>query len=410
MVGEIIKFFRNKNKLTQSQLGEGICTTTHVSKIERGKTAYSDEIILLFSERLSIDLKQEIKNSNKIKMLLQQWEQAIITRRICEMKKMKKNLDKIPFVQSDYYVNHYRLLKARHLLILKERSEAFNIMKCVKESDLDLTPYENNLLLHVYGIYYINAHNNHKNSKTIRFLKEININEYGNPEYYYHLAIGYHLIGSYVLAYSYAKKAMHYFKETNNYGQSINAESLMLVQISRDPSYNFNELLNRYNNLIRDCEVLGFYDKKSILLNNLGFEYFNKEEYELAKKCYHQALEIDDPNTSSYLFRLCNYIDTCLESGNYKKTPLLKKISEGRSLAKKLNSTHFLIFLQLMKLKAEDNTENYYQFLEEKALPHFNSIEHIIYYNRFAEVLLKHYIETNQYKKATKIFVNQLAE
>lgn len=47
-VGEIIKVFRERNGITQAQLGEGICTTTHVSKIENGKTAYSPEIITLF--------------------------------------------------------------------------------------------------------------------------------------------------------------------------------------------------------------------------------------------------------------------------------------------------------------------------------------------------------------------------
>src|SRR5699024_7643065 len=289
-------------------------------------------------------------------------------------------------------------------------SEAFEIMECVREVSSNLTPYEKNLLLHIYGIYYINAPNSHKNSQSIRFLKEINIDEYDNPEYYYHLAIGYHLIGSHVLAYSYSEQSMRYFKETNNYGQAINAESLILLQMSRNISYNFDNLITRYNDLIRDSEILGFYDKKAILLNNLGFEYFNKGEYESAKQCYHRALEIDEPETSSYLFRLCNYIDTCLESGNYKKTSVLKQISEGRSLAKKLNSTHFLTFLRLMQLKAEGSTTKYYQFLEEKALPHFSSIEHIIYYRRFARVLLKRSIETNQYKKAAKIFAAQLAE
>lgn len=410
MEGEIIKFFRERNKLTQSQLGEGICTTTHVSKIERGKTAYSEEIITLFSERLSINLRHEIDNLDKVETLLRQWQRAITMKRVEEMTDIKNELDRITIVHSNHFINRYRLLKARHLLIQKKRSEAFKIMEGVKKESSHLTPYEKNLLLHIYGIYYINAPNNQKNSQSIRFLKEINITEYDNPEYYYHLAIGYHLIGSHVLAYSYSEQAMRYFKETNNYGQAINAESLMLLQQSRDISYNFNDLVTRYHDLIRDSEILGFYDKKAILLNNLGFEYFNKGEYESAKKCYQHALEIDEPDSSSYLFHLCNYIDACIASGNYKKTSLLKLISEGRSLAKKLNSTHSLTFLQLMKFKTEGATGAFYQFLEKEALPHFNAIEHIIYYKRFAKVLLKRYIETNQYKKATKIFSEQLVE
>src|SRR5699024_10867857 len=115
-----------------------------------------------------------------------------------------------------------------------------------------------NLLLHIYGIYYINAPNNQKNSQSIRFLKEINITEYDNPEYYYHLAIGYHLIGSHVLAYSYSKQAMRYFKETNNYGQAINAESLMLLQQSSDISSNVKDMFTCYHDLVHDSEILRF--------------------------------------------------------------------------------------------------------------------------------------------------------
>src|SRR5699024_11121504 len=332
--GEIIKFYREKQNLTQAQLGEGICTTTHVSKIERGKTSYSNEIITLFSKRLSIDIQQEIDKAKKIEKLLQQWHQAIIMRRIDEMEQIKKELEEISFIQSTYYAAHYLLLKARHLIIQNQKSNAFKVIEDVKRSYSNLTPYESNLLLHVYGIYYISDRANvskQRHSMPIRFLKKINMDEYGNEEYYYHLAIGYHLIGAYIMAYFYSEKALRFFKETNNYAQSINAESVMLLQMSKDPAVDFGELIERYKNLIRNSEILGLNDKKTILLNNLGFEYFNRGEYVLSKQCYKQALQLDDPDSSSYLLHLCNYIDTCLEGNIYKKTFLLKKVREGLS-------------------------------------------------------------------------------
>ncbi|HLR03237.1 MAG TPA: helix-turn-helix domain-containing protein [Virgibacillus sp.] len=132
MEGEIIKFFRERNKLTQSQLGEGICTTTHVSKIERGKTAYSEEIITLFSERLSINLRHEIDNLDKVETLLRQWQRAITMKRVEEMTDIKNELDRITIVQSNHFINRYRLLNARHLLIQKndpKHSKSWNVSK-----------------------------------------------------------------------------------------------------------------------------------------------------------------------------------------------------------------------------------------------------------------------------------------
>ena len=57
--GKLIKFYREKAGLTQGQLCEGICSATHLSKIEREITEYSGEITLLLSQRLNICLENE---------------------------------------------------------------------------------------------------------------------------------------------------------------------------------------------------------------------------------------------------------------------------------------------------------------------------------------------------------------
>src|SRR5699024_12334203 len=131
--------------------------------------------------------------------------------------------------------------------------------------------YMNNLLIDKYVVYYINNNakvDNESNSMPIHYLKKVNMEQYCNKEYYYHLAIDYHFIGSYIMAYFFAEKALHFFKETNNYAQSINAESVMLLQMSRDTSVDFDELVNRYKSLIHNSEILGLNDKRSLLLNN----------------------------------------------------------------------------------------------------------------------------------------------
>src|SRR5699024_10246178 len=181
------------------------------------------------------------------------------------MVQIKRVFEVISFIQSNFYAAHYILLKAWHLIIKNQKSTSCKIIEDVKKSYSNLTPYESNLLLHVYGIYYISDRANvskQRHSMPIRFLKKINMDEYCNEEYYYHLAIGYHLIGSYIMAYFYSEKALHFFKETNNYAQSINAESVMLLQMSKDPAVDFSELIERYKSLIRNSEILGLNDKK----------------------------------------------------------------------------------------------------------------------------------------------------
>ncbi|GIO26548.1 helix-turn-helix domain-containing protein [Ornithinibacillus bavariensis] len=409
--GEIIKFYREKNNMTQAQLADGICTTTHISKIERGKTAYSEELITLFSERLAIDIKKEIESVERIEKLLQQWHQSMILGRNEMIEHIKNELEEIAFVYSSYYISHYQLLHARYNIIHRNHKKAFEILENIRKKSQELTPYEYNLLHHIYGIYYISdsAHvTQGGHLKPLQFLEKVQIDEYGNEEYYYHLAISYHLISSHIMAYYYAEKALRYFRATNNYARSMDAETFMLLQLSRDDSVDFDNIVERYHQLIQNCDTLGFTTKKAILLNNLGFEYFHKGEYPLSKNCHWEAMQLDEPESPSHLLHLYNYLDTCLEGNLSRKNILLKKIKEGLSLAEKLDSKHFIVLFQIIKLKAQGNEDAYYKFLEEKALPHFSKINHVIYYKRYGKVLFEHYIKTNQYLKASEVLGDQL--
>ena len=93
--GKIIKFYRQKAKLTQEQLGYGICSNTHVSKIEQGKTDYSSEITSLFSKRLGINIEEELMRYKNIKRLLHSWHDAMIRQRDEEIETIKNELEKI---------------------------------------------------------------------------------------------------------------------------------------------------------------------------------------------------------------------------------------------------------------------------------------------------------------------------
>ena len=68
--GKIIKYYREKAKLTQEQLSKGVCSVTHISKNERGLTEYSPEIAILLSKRLNINIEQELTNLIDLKKSL----------------------------------------------------------------------------------------------------------------------------------------------------------------------------------------------------------------------------------------------------------------------------------------------------------------------------------------------------
>ncbi|WP_088014257.1 helix-turn-helix domain-containing protein [Gottfriedia acidiceleris] len=404
--GEVIKFYRIKAGLTQEELGKGICSSKHVGKIERGNTSYSSEIITLFSERLQIDIRKEIANFESLEKKLENWHTAIIKLRAKDIEKLKKELEEIPFIHSSKYDAKYQLLLARYYIFLEDRHNAFTIIQNLEKNYNDLPDYERNLLLHVIGIYYLNNYNNsstENHHKAIQTLKKIDINEYGNPEYYYHLAVAYGWVDSKVMAYVYAEKALKHFKETSNYLRVINAESIMLLHSGTDEHIDFKKLEQSYKNLIHDSETLNAPDKTGMLLNNFALEYLKRKDYEKAQKYYKAALQLEKKPSVIYLQRLNNYLRSSFEGKLMRKSVLLNNAQKGLSIAEDLNNEHYQVLFTLLICSIENKRKEYIQYIEKTAFPYFKSRNHTVLMKRFGKELYEYYVNEKEFEKAVEM-------
>ncbi len=404
--GEVIKFYRTKAGLTQEELGKGICSSKHVGKIERGNTSYSSEIITLFSERLQIDIRKEIANFENLENKLQNWHTAIIKLRMKEVDSYKKELEESPFINSPKYDAWYQLLLARYYLLKNDYKNTYTIILSIQRNYKDLPPFERNLLLHVIGIYYLNNYNNsstENHHKAIQTLKKIDLNEYGNPEYYYHLAVAYGWVDSKVMAYVYAEKALKYFKDTSNYLRAINAESIMLLQSSNDGHLDFKKLKQSYKNLIHDSETLNAPDKTGMLLNNFALEYFKRKDYEKAQKYYKAALQLEKKPSVIYLQRLNNYLKSSFEGKLMRKSALLNSAQKGLTIANNLKNQHYQILFTLLIYLIENKTKEYIQYIENTAFPYFKSRNHTIFMKRYGKELYDYYVKEKEFEKAVEM-------
>ncbi|MEH7374514.1 helix-turn-helix domain-containing protein [Neobacillus drentensis] len=406
LVGEIIKFYRTKAGLTQGELGTGICSSKHVSKIERGDTSYSSEILALLTERLQIDIKKEISRLKNMENQLHRWHKEITMQRMKEVEETRKELEKIPFISTSKHTAMYQLLLARYYILKNNFKNTYDILKHVQREYPDLPPYEKNLLRHVWGIYYIynsNTSGTENHRKAIQVLIEIDKDTYGNYEYYYNLAMAYHWIDSKVRTYVYAEKALRYFKETNNFIRAIDAETLILWLDGNDIYIDFQEIIVSYHNLIQVCEILNAPDRKGTLLNNLGHIYSKRKDYVNAQKFFKEALDMMDNFSVQHLKYLYDYLKSCLEGKLLQNTMMLKKAHEGLSLAKKLDNSLFKILFKLLIYRIENKLDQYYSFIEENALPYFQSNKHLIMKNSYAKELYNHYMKIEQYEKVARI-------
>lgn len=404
--GKLIKFHREESGLTQEQLAQGICSTTHLSKIERGITEYSSEITDLLAKRLGVDMVAERSRYESLQHTLAKWNDAIIMIRPHEIHQLKSEIEKEPLrFLSDFFFQ-YHLLLARYHLFLNNPLKANEILSMIKTKQDSLSPYEHNLLLHVRGIYYYSTR---KFDCCIQALKQID-DEYPNAEYYFHLATAYHSIHSNTFAYYYGQRALQYFQKTLNILRVIDSEILILIQLNAKEPFDMEQTKQQYNKLLRVCESVNSMERAHKIHNNLGFEYFRRKRYKESKVAYERALDLTTEKTpaSSYLVTLSGYILSCIKGSLLPEEELIHLANSGLKKAREHQDPTF-VFFEIYLLTLKNNDEELYQYIEKNALPHFKRTGSQLMYQHYERQLFLYYVKTGQTEKGFELASEKMA-
>jgi transcriptional regulator with XRE-family HTH domain len=396
--GKIIKFYREKYKLTQEQLGKDICSITHISKIECNQTTYSPEIISLLSKRLGINIELEVNKLKNIKQHLFHWQDAIIMQSLEDMEQINSELEREVLIEISEYKFMYQLLRARYFLMKNWSHEAIKTIKKIQKIENKLTPYETNLLKHVLGIYYIAKQ---EYVKAIETLKTIQNEDYNNPEYYYHLAIAYHTIQSPVLAYYYAEKSHQFFQDMNNYLRVIDAEMLMIIQVEVDDGK--EEILQRFKKLIKSCDLLNAPERKAKVLHNLAAEYLRRKNYEQASRFYKESMSLKDQESPVYLLSLEGFIRSSFDGNLINNDQLIQLAEHGLTIATRIKDLLYIHLFKLLLYLLKSKEKEYHQYLFNKALPMFSNSGYTYLIKRSKKELFHYYSNNNLLDEAMEM-------
>ncbi|RAP74167.1 helix-turn-helix domain-containing protein [Paenibacillus montanisoli] len=405
--GKIIKFYREKANLTQDQLGTGICSDTHISKIERGITDYSQEVLDLLCERLGISMDRELAKFGRIKQRLYDWHDAIVKQIKPEMEAIKEELEQEALLQISEYETLYLLLQAKYLLQQIEPDKALRIIKRIGKTAERLPPFESNLLKHIEGMYHLSQDNYQQAIETMKTIQE---KEYNNPEYYHHMAIAYHTLMSEVMAYFCAEKARNFFKDINCFLRVIDAEMIMLIQVKDDVGHNFQEVITRFENLIQSCDMCNAPDRKAKVVHNLAFEYFRRKEYVKSGKLYKQSMELKLPRTRPYLLSLEGHIRSCYEGKLLEKDELERLTQEGLKSASAAKDKLFILLFTLLLHLIRGEEAQYYRYLSDEALPVFRKFGYAFLIERSEKQLFQYYADTGNTEAALLVARSLLRE
>ncbi|WP_200416618.1 helix-turn-helix domain-containing protein [Virgibacillus salexigens] len=123
-IGKIIFYHRKKQKKTQEQLCEGICSTTHLSKIENSSKEGNLETLELLCKRLDVTIEEENKKTQFLKKQLSQFNEAMERLHIENANELYQVLiSHKAFIQYTEMVYLYELYMSRFLLLRNHTSE-----------------------------------------------------------------------------------------------------------------------------------------------------------------------------------------------------------------------------------------------------------------------------------------------
>ncbi|EJS73100.1 transcriptional regulator [Bacillus cereus] len=374
-IGKQVFYKRLQQKMTQEELCQGICSVSYLSKIENGKIDASEEILQLLCTRLEIAVTDLRDVEEDVKVKLDEWLNALVHLDKQQVERIYEELqDEMKHVLDFEIINYYKLLYTRYLIMKRDFPAVEEELESLKKMYKKYSPFQKLLYTYSKGLYYFLQH---KYKTALEYLArtEVMAKEQGYHEngIYYNLALVYNELEVEHMTMHFANVAMEGFKSEYKFRYVINCQ--LLIALSYIQKKQYSEALSIYNNILREAN--SFADKENItaiVLNNLGYLYYNLRDYAKAKDYYLQCLQYKKEEDLNYIDAVYEIALQCIELKEFEEAK--GWIDKGIEVAKrdeKYKSMLYILFI--LQHKYFETKEGYKKFLEVDAIPFFRGEE-----------------------------------
>lgn len=411
-IGDIIKYYRRKNSMTQEKLSQGICSVPYLSKLENNQLNPSDSIIELLCKKLNI-VYNDLHNIEDNQLLndLFNWYELVNQNNYEQALSKKEEINsKLEYI-TDMQIKIYYEIFSIYFYIKFEKVCNNKVLEQIEnlENKDSLMDSKQQYYMNKVQAYYFYKNSNWKNA--LIFYENANkigcgieINE---PDNLYTLAIIYSRLNNFVKSRKYIKKAKAVFYNNLEFKKVLDCETVIAINYLLEKEYSlarssFEKILN---NKYLDQ------DGKASVLHNLGVLYYKNNEFEKSKNNFIESIKY---KRTDNLFLLKSYF--MLSNISIKlNEPIygLKYLDLGLSLSKETGNLEYFYKFQLLKYNS-DNTlsvdKNIITFLNADVLPYFKTFGDKDDYIEVLTLLGDIYYQHNHYKKAADIYLQLVEE
>ncbi|MFB1082152.1 helix-turn-helix domain-containing protein [Jeotgalibacillus sp. JSM ZJ347] len=319
-VGSIIKYYRTKKGLTQTELAEGICSTSHLSKIETNMYSANEETVGLLLAKLGLQLEDITGDLREVKETLEAFMHAICMHDRESIELLNSELTKKEdYILTSEYVNLYHLYKLRYQLFQWDIEGAEESLKLIQKIKNTFDPIEKNIFLFFKG-FYLSMHEKYEEGlETIHeFLNNpLPIGGMWVGEACYILSHHYISLNNNEAALTFSKKAYDVYLAESNFTRQVHSQMILGISYMRLSLY--NEALTVYKSLLRNTRMF-FKDSlyPGVLINYARCLYLTKE-YKKAEKAAKEAIELSELFSYSYGTSLLIWLESKVKLNDIDK-------------------------------------------------------------------------------------------
>ncbi|GGD00089.1 transcriptional regulator [Thalassobacillus devorans] len=407
--GKLIYLERVKQRLTQNELSHGICSVPYLSKLENQRISDPNpETVSLLLEKLTVDYRSQVSRVQEVLEDMEHWYSCITSKNDSQMESYYQKLKSLPLHYYPDLTIWFQLIAIRYFIRKHDTLQAEMSLQKLSAKENKLDRYQTFYYLYFSGLidclkqhYKDGLLNLHEAEE---FAKEQGIHD---SELLYHLALTYSHISHSSLAIYYSQIAKRYFDQTMNIHRGVDCQVILGINFLRINRYDsaekvFKDIL-RISQSINDTQLVGK------TYHNLGFLYAEKGELEAALRYYYKALEIKKEYSKGYYSTVLRVIHAHQQRGETGQAMAwVDEVLENDD-----HEPDTTIQFKLKKLELAGEGDDYYQYINDIALPYFLKVNDKKSINRYCQKAALYYEENFHYKKANgfyKLILNQGGE
>ncbi len=395
-IGSVIKYYRTKNNMTQLQLADGICSISHLSKIESNAYVPHESTIEALLSKLGVQWQKEAERHKRLERQLGEFIDSSLHYDVENMRKLYDQLEsENDAIQTTDLVNQYELYKFRYYIYEMDQPQAERQKNRLEQLIGSFSAPEKWLYQLFLSAYYSMLNKNEKSLGCLELLDQgiQSIPQKFEGEYYYQKARLMIALDRLEVSAYYAELAAQFYQLHHNYIRLMHAQLLLAINYTRRNLHvqasGLYEVLKRNARLTGQTELFHQTSYNHIeLLKETG-------EYETAYDLLRDLKESLPVDSYFYMAVLLSEAEAAIESG-IDAAPL---ITEIRSLLQEKPDEQAEIYCNYFE-KRNFSQPDLLSYCEQIMFPFFRKNGYIKESKKIAAELVTYYQQQKEWEKA----------